>query len=191
MNSRLVSILAGAGLALAVGGSALAAGDRLPGDIGKPGDQGVMPTTTGPRPPARVLPPAPSVAVALKAAQAIAAGCKQYPLGIAVVNSVGGPILTYIPDGSQPLHSYMAIRKAYSALTFKANSSTMVAKAQQDPAVAAQVKADPNLVGYSGGILLKSGDKIIGAIGVSGAEPGGHDEECGMIGLAAIQGDLQ
>jgi uncharacterized protein GlcG (DUF336 family) len=35
------------------------------------------------------------------------------------------------------------------------------------------------------------GDKLVGAIGVSGAEPGGHDEECGLVGLEKIKSDLK
>lgn len=169
--------------------TALAAGSGMPGDSGRPGQDGIMPLHRVPRPPMApskaVL--APPIEIALRAAQAIAAGCKQYQLGVAVVNADGEPILVYIPDGSHPRHAYTAIRKAYSAITFKANTSTIVTKAQQEPEFAARIKADSNLIGFSGGILLKVGDVTLGAIGVSGAEPGGHDEECGMIGVAAIK----
>ncbi|HUO23230.1 MAG TPA: heme-binding protein [Caulobacteraceae bacterium] len=197
MNSRWIAFLAGTGAALAAGTVALAAGSGFPGDNGKPGLDGIMPPPAPPRPPGSAPPaprpvaPAPPIAVALRAAQAIAAGCKQFPLGVVVVNSAAQPILVYIPDGSRADHTYMALRKAYSAVTFGVNTSAMVKKAQTDPAVQAQIHADPNLIAYSGGILLKSGDKIVGAIGVSGSEPGAHDEECGMIGVAAIKDDLK
>lgn len=175
--------------------SALAAGSGMPGDNGKPAGTGIPAVPTGqpaaPRPPQPKPARAPAVEVALTAVKAIAEACKQYPLGIAVVNSVGEPILVYIPDGSRTMHSYGAIRKAYSAVTFKAPTSEFISKAQQDIAVADKVKADPNLVAFGGGIPLKVGDEIIGAIGVSGAEPGGHDEECGLIGLEKIKGQLK
>jgi uncharacterized protein GlcG (DUF336 family) len=64
-------------------------------------------------------------------------------------------------------------------------------KAQQDPKFAAKVRADPNLITFGGGIPLKVGNEIVGAIGVGGAEPGGHDEECGLKGLAAIKDQLK
>jgi uncharacterized protein GlcG (DUF336 family) len=35
------------------------------------------------------------------------------------------------------------------------------------------------------------GDEIIGAIGVSGAEPGRHDNECGLIGVEKIKNQLK
>ena len=197
MIIRMTSILAGVALALAGSAGALAARVPLPGDNGKPGQDGIMPPDPAPGAPAAAprpqapMPAALPAALAVKAAEAIAAGCKQYPLGVAVVNADGQPTFVYIPDGSRATHTFMAIRKAYSAIVYKANTSTMVTKAQQDPAVQAKIHADPNLIAYSGGILLKAGDKVIGAIGVSGSEPGHHDEECGMIGVAAIKDQLK
>jgi len=134
---------------------------------------------------------APAIALAVEAAEAIAQGCRQYALGAAVVDSEGRPILVYLPDGSEPSHGYTAIRKAYTAVKMKTNTTALVEKAQKDPAFAAQFNSDPNLMAFHGGLLLKVGDEIIGAIGVSGAEPGGHDDECGMIGLNKIKDRLK
>jgi uncharacterized protein GlcG (DUF336 family) len=179
--------------ALLAAGAARADGSGLPGDHGRPGD-GVPAINPPPRPPTpmpRATARAPAIDLAVTAAQAIAAGCKQFALGVAVVNAVGEPILIYLPDGSAPSHGYMAMRKAYSAISFKAPTSQVRPKAQQDAELAAQIKANPNLVAYSGGILLKVGDETIGAIGVSGAEPGAHDEECALIGLGKIKDQLK
>jgi uncharacterized protein GlcG (DUF336 family) len=66
-----------------------------------------------------------------------------------------------------------------------------VEQAQKDPAFAAKIKADPNLMAFHGGLLLEVGAEVIGAIGVSGAEPGGHDDECGTIGLNRIKDRLK
>jgi uncharacterized protein GlcG (DUF336 family) len=173
----------------------MAAGDLLPGDAGR-SNGGVLSTApqvipATPAPPVKVA-RAPSVELALVAAKAIAEGCKQYPLGVAVVNSEGVPILIYIPDGSRASHAYTAIRKAYSAVTLKSLTSQYTVKAQQgDAEILAKLKADPNLMAYIGGIPLMVGDDIIGAIGVSGAEPGRHDQECGMIGLEKIKSQLK
>lgn len=132
--------------------------------------------------------PALPIHLAIKAAEAIGKGCSQYHFGAAIVNATGEPILVYIPDGAGPSHGYTAIRKAYTAVTLGVDSSKVGSMAQQDPAVAARLKADSNLVTMSGGLLIKSGGKLLGAIAVSGAEPGGHDAECGMKGLDAIKG---
>lgn len=172
---------------------ALADGDALPGDHGRPGD-GVPAANPPPRPPGgppRTTVRAPGIELAEAAAHAIAESCKRFPLGVAVVNAAGAPILIYVPDGSEPGHGYMALRKAYTAITFNAPTSQIRPKAQQDADTAAKVRANPNLVAYSGGILLKVGDTTIGAIGVSGAEPGAHDEECALIGFEKIKSQLK
>ena len=183
-------------IALLSASAAQAAGELLPGDAGRGTNGGILPTTSQIIPPTPApwpkVPRAPSVELALTAAKAIAQGCKQYPLGVAVVNSEGAPILVYIPDGARASHAYTAIRKAYSAVTLKVPTSQFTVKAQQgDADILAKLKADPNLMSYSGGIPLMVGNEIIGAIGVSGAEPGRHDEECGKIGLEKIKAQLK
>ena len=190
MKTRILFVLGAVGLlAMSV---APAADSALPGDHPRPGDNGVPSANPGPRPPEMAPPPrGPSIEVALKAAQTISQQCKQYPLGVAVVNSKGEPILVYIPDGSKSFHAYSAIRKAYTAVTYMVPSSELISKAQHDPAFAAEIKANPNLIAFKGGIPLKVGGEVIGAIGVSGAEPGSHDEECGLKGLEAIQAQLK
>jgi uncharacterized protein GlcG (DUF336 family) len=189
-------MLAGMTAILISTSAALAAGDMLPGDGGRGVNGGILPTApqvipATPAPWPKVA-RAPSVELALVAAKAIAEGCKQYPLGVAVVNSEGVPILVYIPDGARAGHTFTAIRKAYSAVMLKAPTLQFTAKAQQgDADILSRLKADPNLMSYGGGIPLLVGDEVIGAIGVSGAEPGRHDNECGLIGLEKIKGQLK
>jgi uncharacterized protein GlcG (DUF336 family) len=198
MNYRVPSILCVAAIAMVATSAVLAAegSDRLPGDHGRMAD-GVLPLSPPPRPPggsmtmAKSTARAPAIALAVEAARAIAEGCKQYPLGIAVVDAAGEPILVYLPDGSEPSHGYTAIRKAYTAVTMKSSTTPLVEQAQKDPAFAAKIKADPNLMAFHGGLLLEVGAEVIGAIGVSGAEPGGHDDECGTIGLNRIKDRLK
>src|SRR5882724_1448103 len=157
----------------------------------EPGFMQLTAVVPSPRPPPPPVAPAPPVELALQAVQAIAQACKQYPLGLAVVNSQGVPILVYIPDGSEAAHTYTAIRKAYTTVKFKVPTSDLTIRAAQDPQFAAMIKADPNLIAFKGGIPLRAGDDIIGAIGVSGAEPGGHDEECANVGIASIKDRLK
>ena len=62
---------------------------------------------------------------------------------------------------------------------------------KSDPAAAAKVKGDTNLLTFAGGMLLRAGDQIIGAVGVSGAEPSAKDEECGLAGINKIKDRLK
>jgi uncharacterized protein GlcG (DUF336 family) len=189
MQGKLLRLSAiGAALATT---AVLAAGtgpSGMPGDYPRPGDDGVMRPTKLVKPP--ILPPAeaPPIALALEAAQAIVKGCGKDKIGVAVTNSAGEPILTYIPDGSDSHHVYTGIRKAYTAITFKEPTSALVAKAQQDAEFAARIQAEPNFIAYKGGVLLKAGERTVGAIGVSGSD---HDEDCALIGVRAIEGKLK
>jgi uncharacterized protein GlcG (DUF336 family) len=193
MKQMIISLCVAGSIALALATNALAQSSALPGDHGRMMD-GIFPANPPPRPPgpmAGATVRAPAIDLALQAARTIARECKQYALGVAVVNAQGAPILVYVPDGSDPSHGYTAVRKGYTAITFKVDTSQLVKKGQQDADFAAKVKADPNLMAFSGGVLLKVGDEIIGAIGVSGAEPGHHDEECGLKGLNDIKKQLK
>jgi uncharacterized protein GlcG (DUF336 family) len=168
----------------------------LPGDTGKPpsGYHTGIPNYEPPKPAPAAAPAtvrAPGIELALKAARAIADGCKQYPLAVAVVNAKGVPILTYVPDGHRANQTYTAIRKAYTAILYDSRTEVLGPKALQDAEFGAKVIADPNQVLFGGGIPLKVGNEIIGAIGVGGAEPGHHDDECGMKGYEAIKDELK
>jgi uncharacterized protein GlcG (DUF336 family) len=192
MGSKVLSTTA-CFAAVLTASSVLSVGSELPGDVARPGDKGVprpnlqrTAAVSPSRPPTAPAAPAPPIQLALQVAQAIAQACKQYPLGVAVVNSEGAPILVYIPDGSEAAHTYTAIRKAYTTIKFKVPTSDLTTRATRDRHFADTIKADPNLIAFKGGIPLRAGNDIIGAVGVSGAEPGGHDEECGLIGIASI-----
>ena len=195
MRSKVASTLLGIAAALLVTSSALADGSGLPGDRGRPAGDGFPPLNPSPRPAAPPTPTphvqirSPGMDLALTAAQAIVEGCKGFPLTVSVANAAGEPILLYISDGAAAANGYISLRKAYTAATFKAPTSQLVSKAQQDADFAAQIKADPNLMAYPGGIVLKAGDEVIGAIGVSG-HPGHREEECASIGVEKIKDQL-
>jgi len=159
MQKKMIMALCASGaLGFAIS-TVLAAPSPLPGDHGRPGDG--MPMM--PRPGAQPAPPRPPDVVAraideglaLKAALAIAKGCKQYPMALAVVNVEGVATLIYVPNGSAAWHGYSAVRKAYAAVTFKAPTSQLIGEVQHDAAMAEKVKADPNLQVQSGGVPMR------------------------------------
>jgi uncharacterized protein GlcG (DUF336 family) len=186
---------------LTLASAAAAAPSVLPGDRGRP-MEGFMPAPSQqPAPPQRAAMPtrpeprvevaAPPLALALKAVTAIAEGCKQYPLGIAVIDSIGTPKLIYLPDGSEGWHGYSAVRKAWTAVVFKMPTVELAQQVRDNPELQAKIKADPNLQAFAGARPWRVGDTIVGAIGVSGAEPGGHDDECVQIGLNKIKDEMK
>jgi len=167
-------------------------GSGFPGDMGRPFDG--LPFPPGPlppRPPQRPIPRAPSIDLAVEAAKATVAACKGYHISVSVIDSAGTPKLYYVPDGTDGSHAYTGFRKAYTALTFKMPTSQVGPLTKTDPSAAAKVKGDTNLLTFAGGMLLMAGDEIIGAIGVSGAEPSAKDEECGLVGINKIKDRLK
>jgi uncharacterized protein GlcG (DUF336 family) len=177
---------------VAAGAASAPAGNGFPGDKGRPFDG--LPFPPGPpppRPPERPLPRSPALDLSLEAAKAIVEACKGYHVGVSIIDAAGTPKLYYIPDGTDGSHAYTGFRKAYTALTFKMPTSQVGALTKTDPAVVARIKADTNLLTFAGGMVLKAGEDIIGAVGVSGAEPSAKDEECGLVGISKIKDRLK
>ena len=165
----------------------------FPGDMGRPpkGGLGLKPPPPGMRRPPQPLSAGPTVDVALAAAQAAVAACTpRFHVGVAVLDSSGEPTLGYTGPGARGSHIYMAERKALTALAFQRPNGEIAALAQSDPAVTAKITGDKNMVTFAGGVPLMSGGKIIGAIGVSGAEPSSEDEKCARAGIAAVHDRL-
>jgi len=80
-------------------------------------------------------------------------------------------------------------RKAYTALSMKTPTGTLATNLQKNPAAAQMTAIDGFLV-LGGGVPIKAGDEVIGAVGVGGA-PGGHlDEACAQQGIARVQAKL-
>ena len=62
--------------------------------------------------------------------------------------------------------------------------------AQKNPA-AANLKDIPGFLLLGGGVPVRAGNEVIGAVGVGGA-PGGHlDEQCAMAALEQVKAALQ
>jgi uncharacterized protein GlcG (DUF336 family) len=162
----------------------------FPGDLGRPFDGLPLPNGPGRRPPWPSRPPparALALDLALLAAQEAVAACAGSHVGVAIIDATGTPKLYYIPDGTAGFHAYTGFRKAYTALTFKMPTSEVGALSKTDATVAAKITADTNFLSFAGGVPIKAGDEIVGAIGVSGAEPSAIDEKCANAGLEKIK----
>jgi uncharacterized protein GlcG (DUF336 family) len=87
--------------------------------------------------------------------------------------------------GSHTLDS--ANDKAYTAATFKSDTSALVERAKAAPGFSALFTQLPHLVLFGGGIVIKLGDEVIGAIGAAGAPGANLDEACAHAGLDKIK----
>ncbi|MDM0071996.1 MULTISPECIES: GlcG/HbpS family heme-binding protein [Variovorax] len=80
-------------------------------------------------------------------------------------------------------------RKAWTSASAKTPTLAMMENAQKNPAAANLVNI-PGFLLLGGGVPVKSGNEVIGAVGVGGA-PGGHlDEQCANAALDKVKGQL-
>jgi len=134
--------------------------------------------------------PSPSLALAIEAAQAAVDACKAdgYNIGVAVIDSSGQPRASLAGDGSTGGHIYTAVRKGLAAVAFKMPTSKVGLLIATDKAAAARVT--PAMLTWGGAVPLMAGDKLLGAIGASGASSQ-QDEKCAQAGAAKVMSRLK
>ena len=91
--------------------------------------------------------------------------------------------------GSHSLDS--ANDKAYTAASFRTDTGALVERAKTVPGFAALFTQIPHLVLFGGGVVIKLGDEVVGAIGAAGAPGGNLDEACARAGLDKIRDRLK
>lgn len=141
----------------------------------------------------------PALEPALAAAQQAITTClaKEQKIAVSVVDSAGVLKVLLASDGAHARGVTSSTSKAVTALTFKAPTSQLGERAKTDKEFADKIAAGPGTgsgASYNaraGGILVKVGDEVIGAIGVGGARGSEIDEQCAVAGLAAVQARLK
>lgn len=128
---------------------------------------------------------------ALKAARAALESCRKSGHQAAVsVNDRAGNALVMLRDRFAGPHTVdTAINKAYTAVTFKMDTTSFM-RATQSGEAASGVRHLPRIVAIGGGLPIESSGSIVGSIGVSGAPGGDADEACAKAGIAAIRDEL-
>ena len=124
---------------------------------------------------------------ALKVAQAAVLECRKqgYQITATVVDK-NGIVQAVVRDTLAPPVSIGISRdKAYTAVNFSADTSTLTAR-QNTP-----VGSIDGVLMSAGGVNINVGGTIYGAVGVSGAPSGETDEACAKAGVAAIAEDLE
>ena len=124
---------------------------------------------------------------ALRAAQAALAACQKqgYTVTVAVVDRAGYPLAMLRDDLAGPHTSLTAINKAYSAVSFRTDTTELAAMTQPGKP-ASGIRQLPQVVAVGGGLMIRAKGSLVGAIGVSGAPNGDADDACAKAGIAAI-----
>jgi uncharacterized protein GlcG (DUF336 family) len=145
----------------------------------KPND----PTKNPPAPAAH----GPTLESSIDAANAAIETCldkDQKGAAVSVVDSAGVLKVLLAADGTSERGVLSSTNKAVTALHFKTATSQLFKQKDTDKELAAKLTENPHFNARPGGILLKNGEEIIGAIGVGGAK---IDEECALAGIDKIK----
>jgi uncharacterized protein GlcG (DUF336 family) len=129
---------------------------------------------------------------ALKAAQAALAKCRAggYQTAVAVVDRMGVVQVLLRDRYAGPHTPRMARSKAYSAVSFRTNTTDLGA-ATQAGAPQSGIRHLPGVAAVGGGLMIEAGGSLLGGIGVSGAPGGREDDACAEAGVAAIRDELE
>jgi len=132
-----------------------------------------------------------SMAMSLAIIQGAIEQCSKdgYKVSVTVVDKAGLVAGQVRGDGTPPHTMEFSRLKAYTART-RGMTSLQVMKAFEDPANA-PLKQIPGVVGVGGGVPIKAGNEVIGAVGVSGAPGGEKDEVCANAGIAKVADALK
>ncbi len=129
-----------------------------------------------------------SLELANQIAAATVADCsaKGYAVAAAVVDRAGSLRALQRADNAGPHSLSSSQAKAYTSASAKNSTLAMMEGAQKNPAAANLVHMAGFLL-LGGGVPVKVGNEVIGAVGVGGA-PGGHlDEQCALAGIDKVK----
>lgn len=130
-----------------------------------------------------------SAALATDIAVAAIAACAKmtYPITAAVVD-VDGVNQALIRGDGAGIHTVQAARdKAFTAVTYGRATSAVGEQYKTNPS--AVILKEPYLIPGDGGLPIKIGTEVVGALGVSGSP--GKDEVCGNAALDQVRARLK
>ena len=107
------------------------------------------------------------------------------PLSVAVLDAGGHLVAFKRQDRSGILRPQIAHGKAWGALGMGAGGRTLAQRAEMTPAffTALASASGGQMIPVPGGVLIRGdGGEIIGAVGISGDQPG-NDEACAVCGI--------
>jgi len=129
-----------------------------------------------------------SLELANQIASASVAACQAngYAVTATVVDRAGTVRAVQRADNAGPHTLGASLQKAYTSASGKNTTLAMMETSQKNPGAANLVNI-PGFLLLGGGVPVKAGNEVIGAVGIGGA-PGGHlDEQCAMTALDKVK----
>jgi uncharacterized protein GlcG (DUF336 family) len=128
-----------------------------------------------------------SLDLALAIARAAIEKCRAagYHVSVTVLDRGGRVKAMLSDDGTGPHTIDTSRRKAFTSVTFRVASGDWAKRVLKDPA-SAGLKDTAGTIALAGGLPVRSGTEVIGAVGTSGAPGGDKDEACSLAGLNEV-----
>ena len=136
-----------------------------------------------------------STDAAIEMAQTALAACRKHGsiVTITILDRADRTVLSVRDNGASPHSVEHSLRKAHTALTYNMSSREYGKNAAGNPGSAGTLHL-ANITTAAGGLPIRAGDTLVGAIGISGtpgAKGGGAaDEECAKTAIEKIAGGL-
>lgn len=130
------------------------------------------------------------LAMAQTIAQAALAQCETmgFKVSVVVVDRGGLPIVMLRGDGAGLHTPEGAERKAYTARTFSQPSADFVKRLVDRPDTVGS-RQYSRVLALGGGLPVKAGNEVVGAVGVSGSP--GKDDVCSQAGIDKVADQLR
>jgi len=129
-----------------------------------------------------------SLELATQIAAATVAACQAigHNVSATVVDRAGSVRAVHRADNAGPHTLDSSLQKAYTSASAKNSTLAMMEIAQKNPA-AANLVYMPGFLLLGGGVPIRVGQEVIGAVGVGGAPSGQLDEQCAMTALDKVK----
>jgi uncharacterized protein GlcG (DUF336 family) len=133
----------------------------------------------------------PAALAAEAASEAVAACARQgYRESADVVDADGATIVALRGDGAGIHTLDSAHDKAYTSVSFRNDTLALVERTKGEDSIAPLAKL-PHVMFLGGGVVIKLGDEVIGAIGAAGAPGAMLDDACAHAGLDKVRDRLK
>jgi uncharacterized protein GlcG (DUF336 family) len=131
-----------------------------------------------------------TLALAQTIANAAIAQCRSigYKISVTVVDREGLPLVMMRDDGAGLNTPEGSDRKAYTARAFSQPSADFVKRLQDRPDTVGS-RHYSRILALAGGLPIKVGDEVVGAVGVSGTP--GKDDDCSQAGINKVADQLK
>ena len=132
-----------------------------------------------------------STDAAIQVATAALAACRAdgQKVTVTVVDHAGREKVRLRDDGAAPHTEVHSFRKAYTAATYRMPSAEYGSRVKELTNIGPVLL--PNITTAAGGVPIRAGERVIGAVGISGtpgsAGGGEHDAKCAAAGIAKVK----